>query len=165
MKSLLKLAALLLMLLATPATAHDGVQITDPFARILVGNGAVYFMMSNHAGVDDVLLSASSPDAAMVHLMTSSADADGVMKMADVAAGFPVGAGGTRTLTGGGDHVMLMGVTGKFTNGDTVRLVLQFEQAGAVTLTVPVNNKRTSDPGMAPTEFDAQSGEVGAAAP
>jgi copper(I)-binding protein len=155
MKSLLKRAALLLML-ATPAYAHDGVHIIDPYARILVGSGAVYFMMSNHSDTDDVLLSASSPDAAMVHLMNSSADANGVMSMADVD-NFPVAAEDSRTLAGGGDHVMLMGVTRKVTTGDTVTVTLVFEHAGTVTLTVPVDNKRTAPPGMGPTQFDAMA--------
>lgn len=165
MKSLLKPAALLLMLLATPATAHDGVQITDPFARILVGNGAVYFMMSNHAGVDDVLLSASSSDAAMVSLMNNSEDTNGVMKMTEVAGGFAVAAEDSRTLTGGGDHVMLMGVAEKFVTGDTITVVLWFEHAGKVTLTVPVDNKRGDAPGMGPTDFDTQSGAAAAKSP
>ena len=156
MNSLLKQAALLLAM-TLPAAAHDGVQITDPYARILVGSGAVYFMMMNHAATDDVLVAASSPDAQMVHLMNSSADANGVMKMADVQGGFPVAADGSRTLAGGGDHVMLMGVTRKVGTGDTVTVVLTFEHAGAVTLTVPVDNKRRTPPGAGPTAFDAQA--------
>lgn len=160
MKSLLKYAAVLLWL-ATPALAHDGVHIVDPYARVLVGNGAVYLMMINHSDSDDVLLSASSPDAEMVHLMNSSADANGVMSMAMVDAGLPVRSGDQRILTGGADHVMLMGVTRKVTTGDLVTVTLVFEHAGSVTLTVPVDNKRTTPPGMGPTEFDA----VASAAP
>ena len=156
MRSLLKQAALLLAM-TLPAAAHDGVRITDPYARILVGNGAVYFLMSNHATTDDVLVAASSPDAAMVHLMHSNADASGVMTMTEVAGGFPVATGDARTLAGGGDHVMLMGVAGKKVTGDTITLVLQFERAGAVTLTVPVDNRRTSAPGIGPTAFDARA--------
>ena len=153
MKSLLKRAALLLAL-ATPAYAHDGVHIVDPYARVLVGSGAVYFMMSNHSAVDDVLLSASSPDAAMVGLMNSSANAEGVMSMADAVGGFPVAAEESRTLAGGGDHVMLMGVTRKVATGDVITVTLVFEHAGSVTLTVPVDNKRTTPPGMGPTDHD-----------
>lgn len=156
MNSLLKQAALLLAM-TLPAAAHDGVHITDPYARILVGSGAVYFMVMNHAATDDVLVAASSPDAQMVHLMNSSADADGVMKMADVEGGFPIEAEGSRTLAGGGDHVMLMGVTRKVVTGDTVTVVLTFERAGEVTLTVPVDNQRKTPPGAGPTAFDAQA--------
>jgi copper(I)-binding protein len=155
MYSLLRQAALVLAM-TLPAAAHDGVQITDPYARVMVGNGSVYFMLNNHADADDVLLSASSPDAQMVHLMNSSADAAGVMQM-DMVDGFAIEAEGSRTLAGGGDHVMLMGVTRKFAPGDTVTLVLQFERAGEVTLQVPVDNKRTTPPGPGPTAYDAQA--------
>ena len=166
MKFLLKTAALVLAM-SLPAAAHDGVHVSDPYARILVGSGAVYFMMTNHADTDDVLIAASSPDAKMVSLMNSSADANGVMQMADVEGGFPVDAQGARILTGGGDHVMLMGVTRKVATGDTVTVVLTFEHAGEVTLTVPVDNQRKTPPGAGPTEFDGQataSGEDHAAA-
>jgi copper(I)-binding protein len=156
MISLLKQAALVLAM-TLPAAAHDGVQITDPYARVMVGNGSVYFMMSNHAAAGDVLLSAASPDAEMVHLMNSSADANGVMQMENVDGGFAVEAEGSRTLAGGGDHVMLMGMTRKVAPGDTVTLVLQFERAGEVTLQVPVDNKRTAAPGPGPTAFDARA--------
>ena len=155
MYSLLRQAALVLAM-TLPAAAHDGVQISDPYARVMVGNGSVYFMLNNHADADDVLLSASSPDAQMVHLMNSSADAAGVMQM-DMVDGFAIEAEGSRTLAGGGDHVMLMGVTRKFAPGDTVTLVLQFERAGEVTLQVPVDNKRTTPPGPGPTAYDAQA--------
>lgn len=154
MKSLLIQAALLLAM-TLPAAADDALQITDPYARVLVGNGAAYFMIHNHADTDDVLLSVSSPVAAMVHLMNSSSDAGGVMTMVMVDGGFPIAAGQTRTLRGGGDHVMLMDVTEKLMTGDTMTLVLRFERAGEVTLTVPVDNQRSSEPGPGPTEFDA----------
>ena len=153
MISLLKQAAFVLAM-TLPAAAHDGVQITDPYARVMVGNGSVYFTMNNHAGTGDVLLSASSPDAGMVHLMNSSADANGVMQM-QMVDGFAIGAAGARTLAGGGDHVMLMGVTRKFAPGETVTLVLQFQRAGEVTVQVPVDNTRTTPPGPGPTVFDA----------
>ena len=54
MYSLLKQAALVLAM-TLPAAAHDGVHISDPYARVMVGNGSVYFMLNNHADADDVL--------------------------------------------------------------------------------------------------------------
>lgn len=156
MKFLLQQAALLLAM-TLPAAAHEGVQITDPYVRILVGSGAVYFMMMNHSATDDQLLSAASPDARMVHLMTSGANADGVMAMSTTDSGFAVAAEESRTLAGAGDHVMLMGVTRKVKTGDTVTVVLTFRNAGEVTLTVPVDNQRTTPPGGGPTAFDAQA--------
>jgi copper(I)-binding protein len=153
-----------LVTLCVPAFAHDGVHIHDPYARILNGAGAVYFLIDNRADTPDVLIAASSPDAGMVHLMNSSADANGVMKMREVQGGFALQATATRILSGGGDHVMLMGVPGNYTNGQTVTLTLTFEQAGAVTLTVPVDNARTSAPTTGPTQFDAQTAAIDRAA-
>lgn len=162
MLSLIRRSALPVALLAMtlPALAHDGVHILDPYARIINGAGAVYFQIYNMAETPDMLISASSPDAGMVHLMNSAADAKGVMKMREVP-GFAVEAGATRTLSGGGDHVMLMGVPRKYTNGQTVTLTLTFQHSGEVTLTVPVNNARTAPPTPGPTGFDAQSSAAG----
>ena len=154
--SLLKQAALVLAM-TLPAAAEEGVRISDPYARVMVGNGSVYFMMTNQTAAGDVLLAASSPDAAMVHLMNSSADANGVMRMELIDGGFAVAALGSRILAGGGEHVMLMGMTRKIAVGDTVTLVLQFQRAGEVTLRVPVDNKRTTAPGAGPTAFDASA--------
>jgi copper(I)-binding protein len=106
------------------------------------------------------LISASSPDAGMVHLMNSAEDANGVMKMREVQGGFMLEGGATRALAGGGDHVMLMGVPGKYTKGQTVTVTLTFEQAGEVTLTVPVDNARTTAPTTGPTPFDAMTQPV-----
>jgi copper(I)-binding protein len=52
---------------------------------------------------------------------------------------------------------MLMEVTQKFKPGDTFPLTLQFLHAGEVTLTVPVDNLRRSDPTEGPTAYDATS--------
>ena len=160
MLSLIKRAVLPVALLAMtlPALAEDGIHIRDPYARIINGAGAVYFQIQNMAQAPDVLLQATSPDAQMTGLMNSSADANGVMKMRDVAQGFVVDAGTTRILSGGADHIMLMAVPRKYKNGQTVTLTLTFEHAGQVTVTVPVDNARSSAPSAGPTAFDAASG-------
>lgn len=160
MLSLIKRAALpvALLAIALPALADDGIHIRDPYARIINGAGAVYFQIQNMAQAPDVLLQATSPDAQMTGLMNSSADANGVMKVRDVAQGFVVDAGTTRILSGGADHIMLMAVPRKYKNGQTVTLTLTFEHAGQVTVTVPVDNARSSAPSAGPTAFDAASG-------
>ena len=154
----LTLIAACAALLACPALAHDGVHIIDPYARVIGPSGAVYFRIGNDEAVEDTLLSAVSPDAGMVMLMTSSAGSDGVMKMASVPDGFGVPANGERVLASGGDHVMLMSLTRSLKAGDTVALVLTFAKAGEVQLSLPVDNARKTPPGMGPTAFDAQSG-------
>lgn len=152
------LIAAVAALLAFPALAHDGVHIIDPYARVIGPSGAVYFRIGNDGAVEDRLISAASPDAGMVMLMTSKAGSDGVMKMANVPDGFGVPANGERVLASAGDHVMLMSLTRSVKAGDMVALVLTFEKAGKVQVVLPVDNDRKTPPGAGPTAFDAQSG-------
>ena len=157
----LHLAALVAAVLAyaLPAQAHNGIHIHDPYARIISGAGVVYFTIDNHADQDDTLLAATT-EAGMAMLMTSHEDANGVMQMADMPEGFAVAGHATRILAPAGDHVMLSGITGKFKAGDTITVILTFEKAGQMTLTVPVDITRRTPPGMGPTPFDAVSAEI-----
>lgn len=161
----LTLAAAIGALLALPAFAHDGVHITDPFARFVGPSGAAYFRITNHAHETDRLVSARSPDAGMVMIMTSGADANGVMKMTDLPEGIEIPGETSHDLMPGADHVMLMEPPQPVKEGQTVTVVLTFEKAGEVVVTVPVMNKRTEGPTEGPTEFDTASGEQAAVAP
>lgn len=146
-------------LLACPAFAHEGVHITDPFARFTGPSGAAYFQITNHAQEADRLVSASSPDVGMVMIMTNAADENGVMKMIDLPEGIAVEGETSHDLAPGGDHVMLMHLKHDVKDGDTVSVTLVFEHAGEVTLTVPVMKDRKEAPGDGPTDFDVASGE------
>jgi copper(I)-binding protein len=155
----LPLLALCGALFALPAFSHEGVHVTDPFARFIGPSGAAYFRITNHADEADRLVSVSSPDAGMVMIMTSAPDANGVMKMSDLPDGIEIPGESSHDLAPEGDHVMLMSPTHKVAEGETVTLVLTFEHAGEVTVTVPVMNKRMDPPGAGPTDFDTASGE------
>ena len=153
----LTLLATVALLTAFPAFAQPGVRVIDPYARVIGPSGAVYFRLTNHQGKDEALLSATSPDAGMVMLMESAADAKGVMQMKDMAAGFAIKPDADYVLGSAGGHVMLMDLTRKIKAGDTITLVLTFQNAGEVTVKIPVDNKRTADPGIGPTPNDAAS--------
>lgn len=142
-------AALGLWLAALPAAAHDGVHINDPYARASMQSGAVFFVIVNHAAVDDRLVAASAPDVAeVVQLHTHKEDANGVMQMMEVPEGFVIPAHGTHALQRGGDHVMMMGLKKPLVDGDTIALTLTFEHAGEITVQVPVDNKRMEGPAV-----------------
>lgn len=159
MLSLLKRLALpAALVFATQAFAHDGILVADPYARFVPGNGVVYFRIENHADQADRLISAET-DIGMAMLMTNETDAKGMMKMLAVPEGFPIDAMSSRSLAPATDHVMLMGLSTVPAQGQTFTLTLTFEQAGRVTLTVPVDNTRRTPPGPEPTPFDASSGD------
>ena len=101
------------------------------------GNGAIYFVIENPTGQDDVLLNATSEVAEMVELHRSSMDANGVMTMQHQES-VAIPAGEEVSFEPGGLHVMLMGLTRDLTVGDRITVTLQFQNAGEISLEVEV---------------------------
>jgi len=62
--------------------------------------------------------------------------------MVEVEEGFAIPAGGMHSLKRGGDHVMFMGINTPFVQGESITVTLTFEQAGDITLDIPVDNER-----------------------
>ena len=83
-----------------------------------------------------------------VELHTHLEDANGVMRMVEVEDGIAVPAGETHALKRGGDHVMFMGLNQPFVDGETITVTLTFEQAGDMTVEIPIDLERM-DHGMA----------------
>jgi len=137
------LAALLAF--AAPVAAHDGVHIIDPYVRVSstsAKSGAVFFVIQNHAAVDDTLIAASTVAAERAELHTHVQDANGVMRMMKIEDGVTTAAGESHALDRGGDHVMLLGLTRSLAPGDTIILRLTFTHSGDVVVKVPVDNDR-----------------------
>ncbi|GGO59243.1 hypothetical protein SAMN05444398_10953 [Roseovarius pacificus] len=144
------LAAVAASAFALPAFAAD-IMVQDPYARssaMMATSGAAFMQIMNHGETDDRLIGAASPVAEMVQLHTHEEDENGVMRMLHVEEGFPVAAGETLMLARGGNHVMFMGITEPFEQGDMIPLTLTFEKAGDITVEVPVDLERQPMHGM-----------------
>jgi len=129
--------------LAMPAFA-DGITIHDPYARASAASsqsGAAFMEIMNQTDTDDRLVAARS-DVARRELHTHVEDDTGVMRMMEVEEGFAIPAGATHALARGGDHVMFMGLNQSFEHGDEIEVTLVFEQAGEVTVTIPIDLER-----------------------
>jgi hypothetical protein len=146
MLRLLRAAAAAILLLITPAFAHNGVvhlgpiNISAPFSRATLPNAPVgggYLTIENTSTEDDRLISATSPIAGttQVHEMAMEGD---VMKMRHLADGLIIPAGQTIVLAPGGLHIMLMNLKGKLVEGETITITLTFEKAGTVDVQLPV---------------------------
>ncbi len=136
-------AASALFIASFPAFAGEAkIMIEDAYARSGAKSGAAFFKIINNSDVADRLVAARSEGIKRVELHTHKEDAKGVMKMREIEGGIEVPAGGTHALARGGDHVMFMGLETPFEQGSTVSVVLTFENAGEVTLEVPVDNDR-----------------------
>lgn len=156
-------AALAVLLLSTaPALAEGHVEIHGAYAIATTPQaktGSAYMMIHNHASAPDRLLSASSPAAERVELHTSLEE-DGVMTMEALPDGLEIPRGGAVVLERGGVHLMFLGLTDSWEDGELIPVTLTFEEAGEVTVEVPVDLSRLTDDagGMGDMDHDAMEG-------
>lgn len=137
------LAASAAAVLAAPAYAD--IMIEDAYARaagMSAMAGAAFMRIMNTGDSDDRLIAARSDVSKVVELHTHIENADGVMQMVEVEEGFPIPAAGMHVLQRGGDHVMFMGLNGPFEQGKTITVTLVFEQAGEMSVDIPIDNER-----------------------
>lgn len=143
---ILTLAAALVATLALPAAAMDGkIIVEDPYARASSPSakaGAAFMMLANHSGEDDRLIAVTTAAAERAEIHTHIADGDGVMRMVRIEDGIAVPAGGSAVLKRGGDHLMLLGLTRSFEQGDSIEVTLTFEKAGDMVVTIPIDLER-----------------------
>ncbi len=117
--------------------AHHASPITieQPWARATppgAQTGAAYLTIMNHGTEADVLVAASSPDAARVEFHQTTTT-DGVMKMRPATSGVAIPAGGTIELKpDGGYHLMLGGLKAPLKSGTMLPLTLRFAKAGSI---------------------------------
>lgn len=127
-----------LFVLAGGAIAHEyklgELEIVHPASRAMLNGqkvGGGFMTITNHGKADDRLVSVTSPVSPDVQLH-EMAVVDGIMKMRQLKDGIPVPAGETVKLQSGGLHVMFMGVSKPFAEGDKIAATLHFEKAGDV---------------------------------
>lgn len=147
---------------AVPAFAAD-IMIKDAYARSAFDGaktGAAFMQIMNPLDEDDRLIAVKSGVAKKIQLHTHKDMGEGVMKMMHVAEGFAIPAGGTRALSRGGDHVMLMGLTQKLIDGDAIELTLVFDKAGEIVVQVPVDRERQDHGAMKHEDMDHSDGSA-----
>jgi len=138
-----KIASLLSLLFAVSmiALAADApaIKVEHPWARETpptVTNGAAYMTLVNQSNQADRLLGASGDVATTIELHTHVQEG-GVMKMRPVNA-IEVNPGEPAVLKPGGLHIMLIGLKQPLVEGQSFKLLLNFEKAGKVPVTVQV---------------------------
>ena len=98
------------------------------------GISAAYLTIANGTATDDALVAVSSPDLATAAGLHETTTGDDGMTGMHHTPSIAIPAGGAVALEPGGFHVMLEGLQRDLVAGETVRLVLTFEQAGPVTV-------------------------------
>jgi copper(I)-binding protein len=131
-------------LFALPALASD-VQINDAYFRTsspIAKSGGAFLQIINSGATDDRLIGVASDVAIRVELHRNIDAGGGVMQMREAEDGFLVPAGGMHMLARGGDHLMFMGLTRKINDGDMIEVVFTFENAGEMSVEIPVDLHR-----------------------
>jgi len=119
--------------------------VEAPFVRSSLPastTAAAFMVLRNQTGRDDVLVGARADIAGQVALHSHSEDANGVMRMGEIAGGVPIADGAAHRLSRGGDHLMFTGLTAPLVQGQMVPVTLVFEVAGEIEITVPVDLTR-----------------------
>ncbi len=139
------LTAVAALSLATTAFGGDTILVHDPYIRATSAkakSAAAFMTLENTGTRDDRLIGVGSDIAKRVELHTHAENAEGVMRMMMIQGGVALPAGARHSLQRGGDHVMFMGLDRGLAQGEVISLTLTFENAGEVTLEVPVDNLR-----------------------
>ena len=132
----LSLFAIAFGLISAPTVQAADLVVEQAFARITPsGSGGAFMTIHNRGGADRLVgVSSPSADRAEIHVTKME---DGVMKMRPVEA-IEVAPGGMTALESGGPHVMLFGVPKGLKPGDSIEILLTFEQAGEVAVVAEV---------------------------
>jgi len=134
---------------ARDAVVVGDLEIAAPWARAMLPGqpaGGGYLVVTNKGAEADRLVGGSSPVAGRVeiHMMEVVND---VMTMRPVEGGLEISAGDSVELKPGGLHLMFLGVSEPFREGQTVPVTLQFERAGAVEVPFAVRAARGGNSG------------------
>ena len=131
-------------MLAPLVAGAEVISVDDAYARAssnLAKSAAAFMEIKNMSSTEDILLSVQSDFAKKVELHTHIKSEDGVMKMRRVEGGLLLAGNGNLILERGGDHIMFMGLSQPINDGDTIQLVLIFENAGSIEIEIPVHLK------------------------
>ncbi len=130
---------LLFVQLSGVSTALADVVVTAAQVRLAPpgsANSAAFMTLHNQGASDRRLVGASSPLVSRVELHTHYND-DGVLRMRALT-GIEIKAGSQVTLKSGADHLMLIGLRGALTEGQTVSITLNFDDDSQQVIAAPV---------------------------
>ena len=134
-----RFTTLIAALVTSAALYAQSVSVMDAYVREVppnMPNSAAFMQLMNGSSEAVDLVSASSGAANVVELH-EHAKVGGMMQMRQIPK-ITVPANGSVTLQPGGLHVMLIGLTRKLKEGETVTLTLNFSNGESVSLDAPV---------------------------
>jgi copper(I)-binding protein len=145
-------AALVATLFAAPVRAEEvkagDLIITQAWARATPGGAKVgggYLTIENKGASPDRLVGGSADIAGKVEVHEMAMN-NGVMTMRPLDKGLTIEPGKTVKLAPSGYHLMITDLKGPLKQGDKVPVILEFEKAGKVKLTLDVQGVGAQGP-------------------
>jgi periplasmic copper chaperone A len=123
--------------------------ITQAWSRATPGGAKVgggYLTIENKGAVADRLIGGSAEVAGKVQVHEMAMN-NGVMTMRPLDKGLAIEPGKTVRLAPGGYHLMLFDLKAPLKQGEKVPLILEFERAGKVSLSLDVQGVGAQGPG------------------
>jgi hypothetical protein len=137
----------LVILLYPFIVSAETILVNDAYVRAsskMAQSAAAFMEIKNISPKDDRLLDVKSKVAKRVELHTHIKSDDGIMKMRRVNDGFLISGKDTLRLERGGNHIMFLGLSQPFVDGESILLTLVFESAGSLELELPIKMKERS---------------------
>nr|WP_260156048.1 copper chaperone PCu(A)C [Mycolicibacterium iranicum] len=123
------------------APMASAVTLDDAWAGAAdTGMTAVFGTLTNTGSREARLVGGRSPAAATVEVHEVAAGANGIPTMRPKAGGITVPAGGAHDLEPGGDHLMLMDLTGPLKPGADVSVTVTFEDGSTLAVVAQVRD-------------------------
>lgn len=121
--------------------AGDAVTIEDAWVKSAEEGMSAGFGTLVNSGDDDVtVVSVTSEASKMLELHETVENEAGEMVMREKDGGFVIPAGGKLALEPGGNHIMMMDLTGPLTAGSDVTFTLTFSDDSTYEFTAPVKD-------------------------
>ncbi|WP_403020948.1 copper chaperone PCu(A)C [Salinibacterium sp. GXW1014] len=127
---------------ATSASSSaEVVTVSDAWVKAGdAGMTGLFVVLGNGGDAEATVVSATTDAASATELHETVADASGTMTMREVSGGFTIAANGQRVLEPGGDHLMLMGLTGPLSPGEEISVELRFSDGSMLEFSAPVKD-------------------------
>lgn len=120
---------------AGTADTADALTVSDPWVKAAdAGMTAAFGVLENHTGTD-IQIVAATTDVSRMELHEMATDAEGAMVMRRKEGGITVPANGTAELAPGGEHLMLMDLSGPVRPGDELVITLEAQDGTTWTFT------------------------------
>lgn len=121
---------------AAPVSAAPALAVSQPWVKAVPsGMTGGFGVIKNTSDADITVTGASTSAARMVELHETVAGPTGTMQMQAKQGGFVIPAGGELSLEPGGNHLMLMGLTGPIAAGTEVTFTLSLAGGGSFEFT------------------------------